>query len=80
MDPAAALREATERNAREARAEREAAKRERAAADVAAQAEAEADTARVRERGQAPQQLMASRPSLITPSGRLRCSVAANFP
>ena len=24
--------------------------------------------------------LMASRPSLVTPSGRLRCSVAANFP
>ena len=57
VDPAAALREATERNAREARAERD-----RATADAAAQAEAEAakkaevDAARVRERGKGPQQ------------------------
>jgi hypothetical protein len=42
MDPAAALREATERNAREAREEREAAARLEAEAAAAAQAEADA--------------------------------------
>jgi hypothetical protein len=55
VDPAAALREATERNAREAREEREAAARLEAAAAAAARAEAEA-AAKAREEGAAKAQ------------------------
>jgi hypothetical protein len=55
VDPAAALREATERNAREAREEREAAARLEAAAAAAARAEAEA-AAKARDEGAAKAQ------------------------